>query len=62
MHLLAARPLADDLDDALWTENDADALAWFVREMPREIMQAIPAHCHREFLAGAYQRYFDSFV
>jgi len=48
MHLLAAGSLADDLDRALWNENDADALAWFCRELPRDIMQTIPARCHRQ--------------
>jgi hypothetical protein len=63
MHLLlAAQPLADDLDNALWMENADAALAWFTRELPREIMKAVPNSCRKQFMSGVYRRYWDDYV
>jgi hypothetical protein len=60
-HLLADGPLPDELDLALWYENDAGVLAWLARELP-EIAEAVHPRCRREFLRGAYQRYFDDYA
>jgi hypothetical protein len=62
LDLLAARDtLADDLDQALWTENSSEVLSWFLHAQ-RRIMDRVPARCHQQFLSGVYARYFDDFV